>query len=230
MGDFKLKKLPDFINNYKYDSGSDSYIYQLKIGDINIKTPLILSPNEYRDLYRSLIIKNYFANQINILEDPDREDEKKNLVPNLYLNSNFFETLFGGNEIELFPQGSVAIDIGARYTKRDNPSIPIRNQSNISLDFNQALSLSLNGTIGTKFKINSNYDSQSNFDFQNLLKLDYTPNEDDIIQKVELGNVSMPVSGSLISGAQSLFGFKTQLKLGNTTIAVSYTHLTLPTT
>ena len=78
--------------------------------------------------------------------------------------------------------------------------------------------------------------------------MDYTPNEDDIIQKVELGNVSMPVSGSLISGAQSLFGFKTQLKLGNTTIdaviaeqrsqsstlntssgAVSYTHLTLPT-
>ena len=28
----------------------------------------------------------------------------------------------------------------------------------------------------------------------------------------------MPISGSLISGAQSLFGFKTQLKFGNTTI------------
>ena len=103
MGDFKLNKLPDFINNYKYDSGSNSYIYQPKIGDINIKTPLILSTNEFRDLYRSLIIKNYFTNQINILEDPDREDEKKNLVPSLYLNSNFFETLFGGNEIELIP-------------------------------------------------------------------------------------------------------------------------------
>ena len=152
MGDFKLKKLPDFINNYRYDSESDSYIYQPKIGDINIKTPLILSPVEFRELYRSLIIKNYFEDQISILEDPEREDEKKNLVPNLYLNSSFFETLFGGNEIELNPQGSVAIDIGARFTKRDNPSIPIRNQSNISLDFNQALSLSLNGTIGTKFK------------------------------------------------------------------------------
>ena len=47
--------------------------------------------------------------------------------------------------------------------------------------------------------------------FQNLLKLDYTPNEDDIIQKVELGNVSMPLSGSLISGAQSLLGLKLNL-------------------
>ena len=218
MGDFNLKKLTNYINNYVYDTETDSYIYQPKIGDFNVNTPLILTSDEFRTLYRSLIIKNYFRDQIKILEDPERQEDKKNLVPNLYLNSNFFETLFGGNEIELYPQGSVAIDIGARYTKRDNPSIPVRNQSNISLDFNQALSLSLNGTIGSKFKINSNYDSQSNFDFQNLLKLDYTPNEDDIIQKVELGNVSMPLSGSLISGAQSLFGFKTQLKLGRTTI------------
>ena len=42
--------------------------------------------------------------------------------------------------------------------------------------------------------ISSNYDTQSTFDFQNLLKLDYTPTEDDIIQKIELGNVSMPLA------------------------------------
>ena len=63
MGDFNLKKLPNYINNYVYDTETDSYIYQPKIGDINIKTPLILSPDEFRDLYRSLIIKNYFTNQ-----------------------------------------------------------------------------------------------------------------------------------------------------------------------
>ena len=177
-----------------------------------------MTPEEYRDLFKSNFIKNYFNEQVSILQDPNRDDEKRNLLPNLYINSNFFESLFGGNEIELNPQGSIGIDIGARYLKRDNPSIPVRNQSNINLDFNQAISLSLNGKIGTKLNINANYDSQSTFDFQNLLKLDYTPDEDDIIQKVELGNVSMPISGSLISGAQSLFGFKTQLKFGATTI------------
>ena len=79
---------------------------------------MILSPVEFRELYRSLIIKNYFSDQISILEDPERQEDKK-FVPNLYLNSNFFETLFGGNEIELNPQGSVAIDIGAKiYQKR----------------------------------------------------------------------------------------------------------------
>ena len=58
--------------------------------------------------------------------------------------------------------------------------------------------------------------------FQNLLKLEYEPSEDDIIQKIELGNVSMPLNNSLISGAQSLFGVKTELKFGKTRIKDQY--------
>ena len=218
IGEFKLKTPESIVSKYVYDQELNLYIYQSKIGEIDYKLPITLTPEEYRDLFKSNFIKNYFNEQVSILQDPNRDDEKRNLLPNLYINSNFFESLFGGNEIELNPQGSIGIDIGARYLKRDNPSIPVRNQSNINLDFNQAISLSLNGKIGTKLNVNANYDSQSTFDFQNLLKLDYTPDEDDIIQKVELGNVSMPISGSLINGAQSLFGFKTQLKFGATTI------------
>ena len=218
IGEFKLKTPASIISNYVYDEDLDLYIYQSKIGEINYKLPLTLTPKEYREVYKSNFIKSYFNDQLSILQDPNNIDEKKNLLPNLYINSDFFESIFGVNEIELNPQGSIGIDLGARYTKRDNPSIPIRNQSNINLDFNQAISLSLNGKIGEKLNVNANYDSQSTFDFQNLLKLDYTPDEDDIIQKIELGNVSMPISGSLINGAQSLFGFKTQLKFGATTI------------
>ena len=218
IGEFKLKVPTSVVSKYIYDQESNLYIYQSKIGEIDYKLPITLTPQEYRNLFKNNFIKNYFNEQVSILQDPNRDDEKRNLLPNLYINSNFFESLFGGNEIELNPQGSIGIDIGARYLKRDNPSIPVRNQSNINLDFNQAISLSLNGKIGTKLNVNANYDSQSTFDFQNLLKLDYTPDEDDIIQKVELGNVSMPISGSLINGAQSLFGFKTQLKFGATTI------------
>ena len=218
IGEFKLKTPSSIISKYVYDEELNLYIYQNKIGDIDYKLPLTLTPEEYRNLYKSNFIKDYFSEQLSILQDPNKEEEKKNLLPNLYINSDFFETIFGGNEIELNPQGSIGIDLGARYIKRDNPSIPVRNQSNVNLDFNQAISLSLNGKIGEKLNINANYDSQSTFDFQNLLKLDYIPDEDDIIQKIELGNVSMPISGSLISGAQSLFGFKTQLKFGATTI------------
>ena len=70
-----------------------------------------MTPEEYRDLFKSNFIKNYFNEQVSILQDPNRDDEKRNLLPDLYINSNFFESLFGGNEIELNPQGSIGIDI-----------------------------------------------------------------------------------------------------------------------
>ena len=72
--------------------------------------------------------------------------------------------------------------------------------------------------MGTRLQVTANYDTESTFDFQNQIKLEYTPTEDDIIQKIEVGNVSMPLNSSLIQGAQSLFGVKTQLQFGKTTI------------
>ena len=220
LGNFKLKTPSLFKSKYTYDPISNKYIYQTTVGEIDVGIPLVLTPKQYRKRIREENIKNYFTEKIDLLKDEDAEDvsKLKNLLPDLYVNSNFFQSIFGGDKIELIPQGSISMDIGARYQKSDNPSIPSRNQSNIGLDFNQNISLSMNGKIGERLSISSNYDTQSTFDFQNLLKLDYTPTEDDIIQKIELGNVSMPLSGSLISGAQSLFGFKTQLKFGNTNI------------
>ena len=220
LGKFKLTPPSFFSSKYTYYPLIDRYIYSTKAGEIDVGIPLVLTPNQYRKLVKENSIKKYFQEKMSFIEDEDSEKSSKlkNLLPNLYVNSRFFETIFGGDNIELTPQGSISMDIGGRYQKSDNPSLSSRNQSNISLDFNQAISLSMNGKIGERLTIRSNYDTQSTFDFQNLLKLDYTPTEDDIIQKIELGNVSMPLSGSLISGAQSLFGFKTELKFGNTNI------------
>src|SRR5690554_3950128 len=74
------------------------------------------------------------------------------------------------------------------------------------------------GMVGTRLKVTANYDTQSSFDFQNMIKLEYIPTEDDIIQKIEVGNVSMPLNTSLIRGAQSLFGVKTELQFGRTKV------------
>ena len=118
IGEFKLKTPTSIISKYVYDEELDLYIYQSKIGDIDYKLPLTLTPEEYRNLYKSNFIKNYFNDQLSIIQDPSKDEEKKNLLPNLYINSDFFETIFGGNEIELNPQGSIGIDLGARYIKK----------------------------------------------------------------------------------------------------------------
>ena len=78
------------------------------------------------------------------------------------------------------------------------------------------------GKVGTRLQVNANYDTQSTFDFQNLIKLEYTPDEDDIVRKIEVGNVSMPLNSSLITGSQSLFGVKTELQFGKTKVTAVF--------
>lgn len=50
------------------------------------------------------------------------------------------------------------------------------------------------------------------------MKLEYTGFEDEIIKKIEAGNVNFGLNTSLITGSQSLFGIKTQLQFGRLTV------------
>lgn len=220
FGEINLPTPSSYIENYQYDPISDMYYYNLSIGNYNINYPIILSPEEYKKLILVEDLKEYYKSKIDAAEGKkDGTDEmQKNLIPEIYVNSKIFENIFGGNTIEVVPQGSIEVDLGMLFTKQDNPAFSPRNRSNFTFDFDQRIGLSLLGKVGTRVQVNANFDTQSTFDFQNLLKLEYEPTEDDIIQKIEVGNVSMPLNSSLISGAQSLFGFKTELKFGRTRV------------
>jgi len=74
------------------------------------------------------------------------------------------------------------------------------------------------GQIGDKMKLDFNYNTLSSFDFDNNIKLDYAGTEDEIIQKIEAGNVSMPLPTLLIPGSQTLFGLKSKLRFGRMTV------------
>ncbi len=45
--------------------------------------------------------------------------------------------------------------------------------------------MSLQGKVGTRLEVTANYDTESTFAFQNLIKLEYTPTEDDIFRKLK---------------------------------------------
>ncbi|MDN3723374.1 cell surface protein SprA [Aequorivita sp. SDUM287046] len=220
MGRMDLPTPASIQDLYTYDPITDRYIYTQTLGGFNITYPIILTPQEYQRLIQEEQMKDYFKQKIDAADGRKEgsEEQQKNLLPTFYVNSNFFESIFGGNTIEVIPQGSVEMDLGLLYTKQDNPAYSPRNRSNFSFDFDQRISLSLLAKVGTRLQVTANYDTESTFDFQNQIKLEYTPTEDDIIQKIEVGNVSMPLNSSLIQGAQSLFGVKTQLQFGKTTI------------
>ena len=224
LGKLKLNNPESIISKYIYDPQLDRYIYSEKVGEFNIGYPIILTPEQYLELVRKEDMKGYFKEKLDAYSGKKEgsEDARKNLLPNFYINNNFFQSVFGGNTIEVIPQGSVAMDLGVIWQKNDNPSLSPRNRTNLSFDFDQRISLSMLGKIGERLQVTANYDTEATFDFQNIVKLDYTPTEDDILQKIEVGNVNMPLNSSLITGAQSLFGVKTQLQFGKTKVTAVF--------
>ncbi len=224
LGELKLPNPDSVISKYTYDPTIDRYVYTEQVGGYSVNYPLFLTPDQYYELVRRESIKGYFKEKIDAFSGKKEgaEEARRNLLPNFYVNSNFFETIFGGNTIEVIPQGSVAMDLGVLWQKNDNPSLSPRNRSNLSLDFDQRIQLSLLGKVGERLEVSAQYDTEATFDFQNLIKLEYKPTEDDILQNIEIGNVNMPLSGALISGAQSLFGVKTELQFGRTRVTAVF--------
>ncbi len=224
LGKLKTPNPTSILSKYTYDAFSDRYIYTESIGEFNITYPKILSAKDYEKLVLQEHMQSYYKNKLDAYAGKKEGalEEQKNLLPDFYVNSSFFESIFGGNTIEVVPQGYVSMDIGFLYSKQDNPILSPQNQSSFTFDFDQQISLSLLGKVGERLQVTANYDTESTFDFQNQIKLEYTPTEDDIIRKIEVGNVSMPLNSTLITGAQSLFGVKTELQFGKTSLTAIY--------
>ncbi|MCT4700036.1 T9SS outer membrane translocon Sov/SprA [Tenacibaculum haliotis] len=218
-----------FLNNptekiIRYDKTINKFVLVEKIGDYYIGTPIFMTPEEYNKYRLKNDVKDYFKEKIDATNSKKKGNKsaRKNLLPKYYVNSKFFESVFGGNEVDVNPTGQVNIKLGGIYQKNENPQISIENQSSFTFDFDQQISTSLQAKVGKRLKVTANYDTQSTFDFQNIIKLEYTPTEDDIIRNIEAGNISMPIKNSLINGAQTLFGIKTELQFGKTYVTAAF--------
>jgi cell surface protein SprA len=76
--------------------------------------------------------------------------------------------------------------------------------------------------IGDKIEFKTNYNTEATFQFENRLQLKYEGKEDEVIKLIEAGNVSLPLNTTLINGSQALFGIKTKLQFGRTTVTAVF--------
>ncbi|PQJ68969.1 T9SS outer membrane translocon Sov/SprA [Polaribacter butkevichii] len=207
-----------------FDKDLNKYVIIEKIGDYYTKTPIYLTQREYADYRLKKDMTQYYKDKVSATNSKKKgsKDAQKDLLPTYYVNSDFFKTIFGGSEIKVTPTGSLNLKLGFIYQNTENPQLSEENRSSFTFDFDQQINASIRAQVGTRLDFTANYDTQSTFDFQNLVKIGYEPTEDDILQGIEAGNVSMPIKNSLINGAQSLFGVKTQLKFGNTNITAVF--------
>ncbi|MFZ9942418.1 MAG: cell surface protein SprA, partial [Bacteroidia bacterium] len=193
-----------------YDESENQYNIFEKIGDRNFRSPTYMTFDEFvRSEYKKST-KNYWKE----ITGTGGSDQKRSIIPKIYVGGQAFDRIFGGNTIDIRPQGSAELTFGLNIYRNDNPAIPEKQRRNTTFDFNEKIQMNVVGNIGEKMKLSTNYNTEASFDFENKMKLEYNGLEDEIIKKIEAGNVSLPLSGSLIQGSQSLFGIKTQLQFG----------------
>ena len=194
----------------EYDAVGDRYVLYPTVNGHRVGMPQVLAPGEYLDFRRNELIRSYWR-------EKRREQETTvggGVLPRLRVGGEAFDRIFGSNTIEIVPQGSAEVQFGVVNSRTENYTLPEAMRSSTTFDFKAKLRVNVVGKVGTKVRLDMKYDTEATFDFEQNIRLDYTGTEDEIIQKIEAGNVSMPLPGTLITGSQNLFGFKTDLKFG----------------
>ncbi len=193
------------------DTALNYTIYE-KIGDLNYRPTSSMTFEEFKQYQDRQILKNYWQTRARA-QDGESPVSGRGFTPKIFI-SPILDRIFGGSYVELVPRGFVTLDFGGEFQKISNPAIPIRQQRNGGFEFDMQINMSVVGKIGEKLAVTANFDNNNSFDFQNNMKVEYTGYKEDILQKLEIGNVSLPLNNTLIQGAQNLFGVKAKLQFG----------------
>jgi cell surface protein SprA len=198
-----------------YDPKTGTYVFKETIGNsnLNYRNPSMMTMEEYLEYERQKSLQDNWKDKID-----EQTKANQTLLPPIKIPGKTFQNIFGSDEISIRPQGSVEISLGVNSSRYDNPILPVNQRRVTRFDFQQQMQINLVGQIGTRLKLNTSYNTQAAFDFDNISNLAWNGDEDQIVQKIELGNVNLPLNTSLIQGSQTLFGVKTQLKFGRLTI------------
>lgn len=196
-----------------YNPSTGQYEIYQKIGSLYYRYPTSMTMDEYMEFQRKQAENKYMAEKVD-----EQNQQQRGLIPPIKMESEAFDVIFGGNEINIRPQGSAELSFGVNISRYDNPVLPVKQRRVATFDFQQKINLNLVGQIGDKLKLTIQQNTEATFNFENVVKIEYTGYEDEIIQKIEAGNVSLPLNSTLIQGSQSLFGIRTDLKFGPLTV------------
>ena len=236
---FKYRYKPNYIANLEYKKRQSiksfylnnriSLNYEIienggrvkaseKIGTIDISQPTVLSLNDYIEKRIKYENKKNYIEQFKY----EAKEQKKNLSSFLTnitdiqipIPATSFLSIFGPPKINLRVGGAIDIHAGFRNEKTEGITVSRFGNTRNEPDFKQQIQLNLSGTIGDKLRISADWNTERDFEYQNQLKIKYTGYEDEIVQNVEAGNVSMQTS-PLIGGGEALFGVKANFQLGS---------------
>ncbi len=206
---------PSNVNRViEYDPVTRQYYFTELVGSFNYRPPQAMSFKEFQEYQHRESKKEYWR----LKSKGESLQTMPGFLPQLNLGVEAFDRVFGTSAINITPSGSAELIFGFSMNKIDNPTISERLRKTPSFNFEEKILMNVTGSIGDKMKLDVNYNTEATFEFENRTKLEYAGKEDEIIKKIEAGNVTLPLSGSLITGSQSLFGLKTEMQFGKLTV------------
>ncbi|MCJ7446702.1 MAG: cell surface protein SprA [Bacteroidales bacterium] len=215
------QKSPLFLDNPSnikstvfYDPEKNEYIIYQKVGTFDYRTPVHMSPEEFRKYEYARAMRDYWQSRISGAESGFRST----LIPQIEIGGAAFDKIFGSNTINIIPQGSAELIFGINISRTQNPTLSEKLRTIPTFDFKEKIQMNITGTIGDKMQLGVNYNTDAMFEFENRTKLQYAGKEDEILKKVEAGDVTLPLAGTLITGSYSLFGLKTEMQFGKLTL------------
>ena len=209
-----LKDPSNITRVVEYDPVTGTYSFTEKVGSLSYRNPSVMTYDQYRNYEFKKSKQDYWRSK----SSGENLSKQASFMPQISVGGEAFDRVFGSNTINIVPSGSAELIFGFNLSKVDNPTLTEKLRKTPSFTFEEKIQMNVAGSIGDKMKLDVNYNTEATFDFENKTKLEYAGKEDEIIKKIEAGNVSLPLSGSLITGSQSLFGIKTEMQFGKMTM------------
>ncbi|MBL0176206.1 MAG: cell surface protein SprA [Ignavibacteria bacterium] len=202
----------------KVDSVRNMVLIRELLNGRDIRVPYEMSLDEYIQR-RYEYERNRRTQEYAGKRDDKNVDQLTGLLKNLTefdipVPPNPLMSIFGDrNRISLRISGDIGIEAGFRIEKSDQQSV-FMNQTQFSPNFKQRVNINVNGLIGDKLSIRADWSTERTFEYENQLKIKYTGYDDEIVQSIEAGNVSLQTPSQLISGSGALFGLKAEFQIG----------------
>jgi cell surface protein SprA len=202
---------PNLVRTIEYDPVTNQYVLYERVGNMLYRPPVYLTFAEYLALKQKESEREYFKQ---LADNYAYQSQQPGFIPQIKVRSETFERIFGSDNIDIKAQGSANATFAGQINKNDNPLFNTQQRDQFNFNFDEQIQLNLTGKIGDNMTVATNYNTNAQFQFDNQIKLDYKGKDDDIIQEIQAGTVSMPLNTQLITGVQALFGVKTKLKFG----------------
>ena len=189
----------------------------------DIRVPIQVPLNDYVKLEQTYLVQKTWEDLAHNYNATGSKDQLGSLMSGITnidipIPANPVLSIFGPPRINLKISGAVDVHGAWRNQKTDQQTLSALGAVTNQPDFKQDVQINIDGTVGDKLGIGANWDTQNQFDYENQLHLKYTGYDDEIIQSVEAGNVSMSTNSSFVGSSQALFGIKTKMQFGPLTL------------